>query len=137
MQRNQASLVYRAFYLCLIDSYHVYRSLSFQYTGHRKFSLHSKLQSLSFRYDHLKSCLHTDYISKLSDEAGLFLTFYFGDFSLKLFLNYSYFHRSPKLRISLLIRNTIISDKTNIREFVWEIIFGTICQRNFKRFFCT
>ena len=38
--------------------------------------------------------------------------------------------RSPKLRISLLILNTIISDnsdKKNIREFVWEIIFRTIC----------
>ena len=39
-------------------------------------------------------------------------------------------HRSPKLWISLLIRNTIISDKTNIREFVWEIIVGTICHWN-------
>ena len=27
-------------------------------------------------------------------------------------------HRSPKLSISLLIRNTIVSDKTKIREFV-------------------
>ena len=32
-------------------------------------------------------------------------------------------HGSPKLKISLLIRNTIISDKTNIREFEWEIVF--------------
>ena len=39
-------------------------------------------------------------------------------------------HRSPKLKISLLIRNTIISDKTNIREFVWEIVFRTICHWN-------
>ena len=43
-------------------------------------------------------------------------------------------HRSPKLRINLLIRNTIISDKTNIREFVWEIIFRTICHLNIKKF---
>ena len=27
------------------------------------------------------------------------------------------------LKISLLIRNTILSNKTNIREFVWEIYF--------------
>ena len=37
------------------------------------------------------------------------------------------YHRSPKLKISLLIRNTIISNKTNIREYVWEIVFRTIC----------
>ena len=39
-----------------------------------------------------------------------------------------------------MIPNTIISDKTNIREFVWEIIFRTIChwnKRNFKSFCCT
>ena len=37
------------------------------------------------------------------------------------------YHSSPTLKISLLIRNTIISDKTNIREYVWEIDFRTIC----------
>ena len=40
-------------------------------------------------------------------------------------------HRSPKLRIRLLIRNTIKSDTTNIREFVFvlSLIFslGDLC----------
>ena len=46
---------------------------------------------------------------------------------LRVLFGFEYGHRSPKLRICLLIRNTIISDKTNIREFVWEIVFRTIC----------
>ena len=44
------------------------------------------------------------------------------------------FHRSPKLKISLLIRNTIISDKTNIREFVWEIVFQKQYVAEIKKF---
>ena len=44
------------------------------------------------------------------------------------------FHRSPKLKISLLIRNTIISDKTNIRECVWEIVFQKQYVGEIKKF---